>query len=279
MLARVCQVGRRWPSIGAAKQPEVQAVQADRHTWRQAASQPEALVRELHLPGDDGDSTPEGLRSWFPALVGELPDLHQLRVRAACSACRGRPKLDLDLALRSLAACNILAVSSRLTLLDFSYDGFGSERSSRWPAMPSLARLRVQSLPLRFSDLPNLFTAKDLEWLELQACPLMSSQTGIVSYGAKVQPRHLKVLRCGVQMALTLLLSVCLERLSSLYLDPPTDSRVQDELAKACAPQLGGNDPHVDACTDLQAQAQRELLAELRRASRASRPDAKGSEM
>ena len=82
-----------------------------------------------------------------------------------------------------------------------------------------------------------------------------------VSYGAKVQPRHLKVLRCGVQMArsivellgavicatfiacllrtrpdifqqlpaeaLTLLLSVCLERLSSLYLDPPTDSRVQ----------------------------------------------------
>ncbi|CAE7856425.1 POLA2 [Symbiodinium microadriaticum] len=235
-----------------------------RHTWRQAASQPEALVRVLHLPGDDGDSTPEGLRrllgrgclkhvelveiaggcSWFPALVGELPDLHQLRVRGACSSpCGGRPKLDVDLALS-----NILAVSSRLTVLDFSYDGCGSERSSRWPAMPSLARLRVQSLPLRFADLPNLFTAKDLEWLELQACPLMSSQTGIVSFGAKVQPRHLKVLRCGVQMALTLLLSVCLERLSFLYLDPPTDSRVQDELAKACAPQLGGNDPNVAGC-------------------------------
>ena len=28
---------------------------------------------------------------------------------------------------------------------------------------------KVQSLPLRFADLPNLFTAKDLEWLELQA--------------------------------------------------------------------------------------------------------------
>ncbi|CAE7566262.1 unnamed protein product [Symbiodinium natans] len=254
-----------------------------RQTWRHAASQPEALARVLHLPGDDGDSAPEGLRtllgrgclkrvevvelagacSWFPALLEELPDLQQLRVRGAH---KGRPKADVDLALSS-----IVAASPRLTVLEFSYDGFGPERRSSWPAIPSLARLRVQSLPLCFTDLPNLFGAKELESLELQACPLRSSQTGIVSCGAKVQPRHLKVLRCGLQMALTLLLSVCLERLSSLLLDPPTDSKIQDELAKACAPQLGGIDPKVDACTDLQAQAQRELLAELRRASRASR--------
>ena len=178
-------------------------------------------------------------------------------------------------------------------------------------------------------------------WLVPNPLGLASEiQRSQVSCGAKVQPRHLKVLRCGLQMArsfkgcktnplmnaftlftllalstsvtvraakaLTLLLSVCLERLSSLLLDPPTDSKIQecphckmlrnfgehpvracsppkaeiqDELAKACAPQLGGIDPKVDAmspgkpgtgqaqrrvahsansaqaCTDLQAQA------------------------
>ena len=66
-----------------------------------------------------------------------------------------RPKLDLDLALRSLAACdflpagpshqassvsgNILAVSSRLTLLDFSYDGFGP-----WSALCRYARQKLR---------------------------------------------------------------------------------------------------------------------------------------
>eukprot|EP00435_Cladocopium_sp_Y103_P041248 s816_g11.t1 len=260
--------------------------------WHFAALQPGALAGHLRLRGEysacstekpDPHSTPPmGLQkllgrgclkevdhveiaepcSWLPDVLSKLPALRRLRISGAP---RGRDAADVEWALSS-----ILSVATQLTALEFSYHGFSAPSGSiySWPKTPALRKLSVQQMPLSLWDLPGLFSAHGLEILELQACPLTESQMGIVHCGARVHPKEVTMIDCGGKMALTLLLSLGLNRLCYLCVDEVADAKLQEELSKACRPSLGGVDPDVEAAADLQTRAERELRAELRRAQR-----------
>eukprot|EP00913_Durusdinium_trenchii_P028200 g26438.t1 len=217
--------------------------------WHFAALQPGALVGLLRLRG--------------------FYEVAPMGLTKVSGARKGRPAVDVD-----LAASSILAVASQLTILEFRCQGFGSWPSvSVWPRTPALRRLSVREMPLSIWDLPNLFAAHDLETLELQACPLTESQMGIVHSGANVKPEVVILVGCGGKMALTVLLSLGLTRLCYLRVDSPTDAKLKEELTKACRPNIGGIDEEVDVAAVLQAQAERELRAELQRVRRQSGAD------
>eukprot|EP00931_Biecheleriopsis_adriatica_P007709 TRINITY_DN108974_c0_g1_i1.p1 TRINITY_DN108974_c0_g1~~TRINITY_DN108974_c0_g1_i1.p1 ORF type:complete len:343 (-),score=83.21 TRINITY_DN108974_c0_g1_i1:38-1066(-) len=267
-------------------------------SWREAARQPEALVRCVHLhapgPEDSGarceQSVPasllrvlsEGLLarveaveltgacSWFADVLSELPGLKRLQVKGKLV----RPEYDAELALSS-----IQSVASRLEHLDFSGTSFSGFFA--WPRMPALRRLAVRFFSFSLSDLSNLFAARELKVLELQASGLLESRMGVVRCGAEVQPTELSIMDCGAPMALTMLLSLGLEQLCFLHMDGCTDEKVQAELRKAARLRGGGVDEAVDAAAALQAQAEAELRAEIRRArdrgtTAAERRDAAG---
>jgi len=244
--------------------------------WHFAALQPGALARQLRLRGESKDETmPPGLQklldcgclkdvekveiaepcTWCPDVLSKLPALRSLHVNG--------PGMNLDWAL----SC-ILSVADKLWSLEVCSGGLRClEVGGTWPKTPALRTLSVRQMPLSLWDLPRLFAAHDLETLELQACPLTESQMGIVHCGAKVQPKEITMIDCGGKMALTLLLSLSLSRLVYLCVDVKTDEKLQEELSKACRPNLGGVDPEMDAAAALQAQAERELRMELRRAA------------
>jgi len=74
--------------------------------------------------------------------------------------------------------------------------------------MPALRRLAVRFFSFSLSDLSNLFAARELKVLELQASGLLESRMGVVRCGAEVQPTELSIMDCGAPMALTMLLSL-----------------------------------------------------------------------